>query len=114
MPRTKPRALNVALPIARGEHLVVYDAEDVISPEQLRLAATVFARAPASTACLQGRLVIDKQGDGWLPPLFAIEYAALFDVLGPALAAWRMPTPLGGTSTHFRTRILRKLHGWDA
>ena len=114
MPRTKPRALNAALPLARGEHLVVYDAEDVISPEQLRLAATLFARAPASTACLQGRLVIDNHGDGWLPRLFAIEYAALFDVLGPALAAWRMPTPLGGTSTHFRTRVLRDLHGWDS
>ncbi|WP_096487898.1 glycosyltransferase family 2 protein [Methylorubrum populi] len=114
MPRTKPRALNAALPLARGEHLVVYDAEDVIASEQLRLAATLFARAPASTACLQGRLVIDNHGDGWLPRLFAIEYAALFDVLGPALSAWRMPTPLGGTSTHFRTRVLRALHGWDA
>ena len=34
--------------------------------------------------------------------------------LGPALAAWRLPTPLGGTSTHFRTHILRAVHGWDA
>ena len=113
-PRTKPRALNAALPLARGAHLVVYDAEDVIEPDQLRRAATLFARAPASTACLQGHLVIDNQDDGLLPRLFAIEYAALFEVLGPALAAWRVPTPLGGTSTHFRTRVLRELHGWDA
>ena len=48
-----------------------------------------------------------------LTKFFAIEYSALFDVLGPALASWRMPTPLGGTTTHFRTRILRELHGWD-
>ncbi|WP_442919164.1 glycosyltransferase family 2 protein [Methylobacterium sp. Leaf118] len=114
LPRTKPRALNVALPLARGEHLVVYDAEDVIEPDQLRLAATLFAATPDTTACLQGHLVIDNQGDGILPRLFAIEYAALFEVLGPALAAWRVPTPLGGTSTHFRTRALRALHGWDA
>lgn len=113
-PRTKPRALNAALPLARGDHLVVYDAEDVIEPDQLRRAATLFARAPATTACLQGHLVIDNPGDGLLPRLFAIEYAALFEVLGPALAAWRVPTPLGGTSTHFRTRVLRELHGWDA
>ncbi|SFK39071.1 glycosyltransferase [Methylorubrum salsuginis] len=113
-PRTKPRALNAGLPLARGEHLVVYDAEDVIAPDQLRRAATLFARAPASTACLQGHLVIDNPGDGLLQRLFAIEYAALFEVLGPALAAWRVPTPLGGTSTHFRTRVLRELHGWDA
>lgn len=35
-------------------------------------------------------------------------------MLGPALAAWRLPTPLGGTTTHFRTRVLRELRGWDA
>lgn len=114
LPRTKPRALNVALPLARGDYLVVYDAEDVVDPRQLRLAATLFARSPATTACLQGRLLIDNCKDGWLTRLFTIEYSALFDVLGPALAAWRMPTPLGGTTTHFRTRVLRELYGWDA
>ncbi|GJE26014.1 hypothetical protein LKMONMHP_0858 [Methylobacterium organophilum] len=113
LPRTKPRALNIALPLARGDHLVVYDAEDVVDPGQLRAAAAQFARSPATTACLQGRLVIDNAADGWLTRFFAIEYAALFDVLGPALARWRMPTPLGGTSTHFRTQVLRRLHGWD-
>ena len=102
LPRTKPRALNAALPLARGELLVVYDAEDVVERDQLRNSATLFARAPAETACLQGRLVIDNFGDGWLQRFFAIEYTALFDVLGPALARWRMPTPLGGTTTHFR------------
>lgn len=113
-PRTKPRALNIGLPLARGELLVVYDAEDVPDQGQLRMAAALFAQAPARTACLQGRLVVDNAGDGWLQAMFAIEYSALFDVLGPALAAWQMPIPLGGTTTHFRTRILRELCGWDA
>jgi len=31
-PRTKPRALNVALPLARGEFTVIYDAEDIPDP----------------------------------------------------------------------------------
>jgi cellulose synthase/poly-beta-1,6-N-acetylglucosamine synthase-like glycosyltransferase len=114
LPRTKPRALNAALPLARGACLVVYDAEDVPDPGQLRAAATRFAHASAATACLQGRLVIDNMDDGRLTRCFAIEYAALFDVLIPALASWCVPIPLGGTSTHFRTRILRELHGWDA
>ncbi len=114
LPRTKPRALNVALTLARGDLLVVYDAEDVVDRLQLRDAAGLFARAPATTACLQGRLVIDNSTANWLTRFFAIEYSALFDVVGPALAAWRMPTPLGGTTTHFRTRVLRELHGWDA
>lgn len=114
LPRTKPRALNAALPLARGAHLVVYDAEDVPDPGQLRAAAEVFARSPVRTACLQGRLVIDNASDSWLTRCFALEYTALFDVLGPALATWGLPTPLGGTSTHFRTDVLRAVHGWDA
>ncbi|GJD34411.1 hypothetical protein FMGBMHLM_1310 [Methylobacterium aerolatum] len=112
-PRTKPRALNAALPLARGDLLVVYDAEDVPEPDQLRRAASVFARAPSATACLQGRLVIDNH-EGWLPRLFALEYAGLFDVVNPALAALGMPIPLGGTSMHLRTEVLRRLGGWNA
>ncbi|GJE39006.1 glycosyltransferase family 2 protein [Methylobacterium persicinum] len=114
MPRTKPRALNVALPLARGSLLVVYDAEDVPEPDQLRKAAAIFAAEPPVTACLQGRLVIDDHGDGLLPKLFAAEYAGLFDVLNPALAALDLPVPLGGTTMHLRTQVLRDLRGWDA
>lgn len=37
-PRTKPKALNYALLLARGEYLVIYDAEDRPEPDQLRRA----------------------------------------------------------------------------
>nr|WP_312892118.1 glycosyltransferase family 2 protein [Methylobacterium sp. DB0501] len=114
LPRTKPRALNVALPLARGEHLVVYDAEDVPDPGQLKAAAALFRAGSGRLACLQGRLVIDNTDDSWLTRCFTLEYAALFDVLLPLLAAAHLPVPLGGTTTHFRTRTLRELHGWDA
>lgn len=113
-PRTKPRALNAALPLARGALLTVYDAEDVPDPGQLRLAAALFARLPARTACLQGRLVIDNAGDSYLARVFALEYAGLFDVLNPAFARCGLPVPLGGTSMHLRTAVVRALHGWDA
>lgn len=113
-PRTKPRALNVALPLLRGEFVTVFDAEDIPEPGQLRLAAERFAQAPPRLACLQARLAIDNFADGWLPQLFAIEYAALFDVINVGLADLRLPFPLGGTSNHFRTRVLREIGGWDA
>jgi len=113
-PRTKPRALNVALPLARGRFTVVYDAEDVPDPEQLRLAVSTFSRLPEDVACLQARLTIDNTDDTWLTRLFTIEYAALFDVLNPGLAEIGSPIPLGGTSNHFRTAILESIHGWDA
>lgn len=113
-PRTKPRALNIALPLARGRYTVVYDAEDVPDAAQLRLAVSAFARCPRDVACLQARLTIDNTDDSWLTRLFTIEYAALFDVLNPGLAEIGSPVPLGGTSNHFRTSVLKRIHGWDA
>jgi cellulose synthase/poly-beta-1,6-N-acetylglucosamine synthase-like glycosyltransferase len=113
-PRTKPRALNVALPLARGEFVAVYDAEDVPDPGQLRLAVSTFARSEPEVACLQARLVIDNTNDGWLTRMFSIEYATLFDVMNPALARFDLPVPLGGTSNHFRRSVLQGLGGWDA
>jgi cellulose synthase/poly-beta-1,6-N-acetylglucosamine synthase-like glycosyltransferase len=113
-PRTKPRALNVALPLARGTLLAIYDAEDRPEPDQLRVAAAAFARAGPRVACLQARLVIDNGHEGWLPYFFATGYASLFDVINPGLGALGMPMPLGGTSNHFRTDLLRRVCGWDA
>jgi hypothetical protein len=113
MPRTKPRALNVALAAARGELAVVFDAEDEPAPDQLRLAAARFAAEPGLDA-LQARLTIANPNDHWLSELFAIEYAVLFDLVNPGLAALDLPIALGGTSNHFRVRALRRVGGWDA
>jgi glycosyltransferase XagB len=113
-PRTKPRALNIALPLARGEYTVVYDAEDVPDATQLRLAVSAFAGCAPDIACLQARLTIDNTDDAWLARFFTIEYAALFDVFNPGLAEIGSPIPLGGTSNHFRTSVLKRIHGWDA
>ncbi len=113
-PRTKPRALNVALPLARGSIICVFDAEDIPESFQLREAAELFAVLPQTIACLQGRLAIDNHPDGWLARCFALEYAMLFDVINTGLSALNCPVPLGGTSNHFRTDILQKIGGWDA
>jgi cellulose synthase/poly-beta-1,6-N-acetylglucosamine synthase-like glycosyltransferase len=112
-PRTKPKALSAALPFARGDYLVIYDAEDVPEPNQLRMALAAYRRGPRNLACVQARLAIDNVGDNWLTRQFAAEYAGLFDVFLPALADLQLPLPLGGTSNHFRTDVLRKVGGWD-
>ncbi len=115
-PQTKPRALNVALEHARPGLLTVYDAEDEPHPDQLREAATRFAAGDQDLACLQAPLRIRTLGrrPTWLERQFAMEYAALFEVILPALARFRLPLPLGGTSNHFRVDVLRRVGGWDA
>jgi cellulose synthase/poly-beta-1,6-N-acetylglucosamine synthase-like glycosyltransferase len=112
-PRTKPKALNYALAFARGEFVTIYDAEDMPDPRQLRQAAEVFAAAPSNTGCLQARLAFYNSNENWLTRQFGVEYATLFDLMLPLLAWVRMPVPLGGTSNHFRTQVLRSIGGWD-
>ena len=113
-PRTKPRALNVALPFARGEFITIYDAEDRPHPQQLRRAAAAFAAAPSDVACLQAQLAIDNESKGWLQAIYALDYAALFDVLTPGLAFYELPVFLGGSSNHFHRERLTLAGGWDA
>lgn len=112
-PRTKPKALNAALPFVRGTFVAVFDAEDRPEPEQLRLALEAFVASDERLACVQARLTIDNTADSWLTRLFTAEYAGLFDVFLPGLATWRLPLPLGGSSNHFRTEALRKVGAWD-
>jgi cellulose synthase/poly-beta-1,6-N-acetylglucosamine synthase-like glycosyltransferase len=114
-PQTKPKALNCALPFARGSFTVVFDAEDRPDPGQLRAALDAFRRHDTDVACAQASLCIDNNNkDSWLSRTFAAEYAGQFDVVLPGLAAMRMPLPLGGSSNHFRTAVLRQVGGWDA
>ncbi|MEH6665525.1 MAG: glycosyltransferase family 2 protein, partial [Brevundimonas sp.] len=117
-PMTKPRALNIALSRVTEGLVTVYDAEDDPDPGQLREAAARFAAGHPRLACLQAPLRIRPPADParrrpFLDRQFAAEYAALFEVLLPALARLGLPFPLGGTSNHFRVDVLRRVGGWD-
>jgi cellulose synthase/poly-beta-1,6-N-acetylglucosamine synthase-like glycosyltransferase len=112
-PRTKPKALNYALQFARGEFIVVYDAEDRPHSGQLRRALELFRYAPRGVACVQAQLNIYNPSQNWLTRQFTIEYSALFDAVLPALERLRLPVPLGGTSNHFPARMLTAAGAWD-
>ena len=113
-PRTKPKACNYTLAEAHGEFVTIYDAEDIPEPLQLRKAVVAFRRMPPDVACLQARLAYYNDDQNLLTRWFAIEYLTWFANLLPGLAALGAPVPLGGTSNHLRSEVLRAQHGWDA
>ncbi|QGZ96084.1 Poly-beta-1,6-N-acetyl-D-glucosamine synthase [Terricaulis silvestris] len=113
-PRTKPKALNVGLARARGEFVVVYDAEDRPHPQQLLAALGAFEDGDGRLACVQAPLVIDNADANWIARQFASEYAIQFREVLPLLARMRVPVSLGGSSNHFRTEALRTVGGWDS
>jgi len=112
-PRTKPRACNYGLLLAQGSFIVIYDAEDIPDPLQLKKAVLAFANHDASLACVQARLGFYNTRQNLLTRWFAIEYALWFNMTLPGLQWARLSLPLGGTSNHFRTAVLRRLGGWD-
>jgi cellulose synthase/poly-beta-1,6-N-acetylglucosamine synthase-like glycosyltransferase len=112
-PKTKPKACNVGLFFARGEYLVIYDAEDRPEADQLKKALLTFRRGGPELACVQAALNYWNDEENFLTRMFTLEYSYWFDYMLPGLDGLRLPIPLGGTSNHFRTETLRQLGGWD-
>jgi len=112
-PRTKPKALNYGLTLARGEFVAIYDAEDEPEPLQLRRAVVAMRRLGPDVACLQAKLSYHNPMQNIITKWFTIEYALWFTFFLPGLAAMGAPIPLGGTSNHFRRVALQALGAWD-
>jgi glycosyltransferase XagB len=113
LPKTKPKACNYGLWGARGDYLVIYDAEDIPEPDQLKKALIAFARLPEETVCIQAKLNYFNAEQNLLTRFFTAEYSMWFDLFLPGLFATGAPIPLGGTSNHFKMSALRTLGGWD-
>lgn len=113
-PRTKPRAMNVALDFCEGEIVGILDAEDRPDPRQLLHIAGHFSRADTSVAAVQCQLAYFNARENWITRCFQIEYAIWFDVLMRGWQKLGLPLPLGGTSVYFRRATLEQLGGWDA
>jgi len=113
LPKTKPKACNVGLLFARGEYLVIYDAEDKPDPDQLKKAVVAFRKGPEHMVCVQAALNYFNWNENYLTRMFTLEYSYWFDYVLPGLYRLGLPIPLGGTSNHFKTDKLRELGGWD-
>ncbi len=121
-PQTKPRACNYGLAFARGEFVVIFDAEDRPDPNQLRVAVQAFRKAEFESkyinderplVCVQASLNYFNADYNLLTRMFAIEYSFWFDAMMPGLDDTGIPLPLGGTSNHFYAERLREIGSWD-
>lgn len=114
MPKTKPKALNYGLKIATGEYVVIYDAEDVPDPLQLKKTVIAFSLVSKKTVCIQAKLNFYNPHQNILTKAFTAEYSLWFDLVLTGLQSINAPIPLGGTSNHFRKADLHTLKGWDS
>lgn len=112
-PKTKPKACNYGLAHAKGEYIVIYDAEDMPDPLQLKKAYLAFKKLPENIVCLQAKLNYYNPDHNLLTRLFTAEYSLWFDISLPGLQLLETSIPLGGTSNHFKTASLKELKGWD-
>ena len=113
-PTGKPRACNHGLAHARGEYLVIYDAEDRPEADQLRKSVLAFAQADPVVVCLQAQLNYFNRTHNLLTRWFTGEYSVWFDQFLPGLQAMDVVIPLGGTSNHFVTARLMEIGGWNS
>ena len=113
MPKTKPKACNYGLAFAKGEYLVIYDAEDIPDPLQLKKAYLGFGKVSRDVRCLQAKLNYFNPHQNLLTRFFTAEYSLWFDLVLTGLQTLNTSIPLGGTSNHFRTADLIELEGWD-
>jgi cellulose synthase/poly-beta-1,6-N-acetylglucosamine synthase-like glycosyltransferase len=112
-PRTKPRACNFGLLQATGDYVVIYDAEDIPDPLQLKKAVLTFANHGPDLACVQAKLNYYNSRQNLLTRYFTIEYSLWFDLMLPGMQKMKLPLPLGGTSNHFSMEALHKVGAWD-
>lgn len=114
LPRTKPKALNYAMPFVRGKILTIYDAEDLPDPDQLLKAIYAFNNLPEEFVCIQAKLNFYNSKENLLTRFFSLEYSIWFECLLKGLSMLDLPVTLGGTSNHFKVDKLKEVGCWDA
>lgn len=112
-PQTKPKACNYGLLQAKGEYVVIYDAEDRPESDQLKKVYLAFKSLSDEYVCIQAKLNYFNSTQNILTRLFTQEYSMWFENLLVGIMQMNIPVPLGGTSNHFKLNFLREVGGWD-
>jgi len=110
VPKNKPRGMNTALPYCRGDVVGVFDAEDEVHPDLLRLIDGRFSETGADI--VQGGVQLMNVRSTWWSLRNCLEYYFWFRSRLHFHAEARF-IPLGGNTVFVRTDLLRAAGGWD-
>jgi glycosyltransferase XagB len=110
-PKNKPKALNTALPLCRGEVVGVFDAEDGVDRHLLRYVDDAFRATDAHV--VQGGVQLINFRSNWFALRNCLEYFFWFRSR-LHLHERHSFIPLGGNTVFVRTDVLRSVGGWDA
>jgi cellulose synthase/poly-beta-1,6-N-acetylglucosamine synthase-like glycosyltransferase len=111
VPKNKPKALNRALPLCRGDVVGVFDAEDDVDDRLLGLVDARFTETSADI--VQGGVQLMNVHSSWWAMRNCLEYYFWFRSRLHFHADARF-IPLGGNTVFIRTDLLREADGWDA
>lgn len=110
VPKNKPKALNKALEIARGDVIGVFDAEDEVHPRLLTLVDSRFTETGADV--VQGGVQLMNFQSSWWSLRNVLEYYFWFRSRLHFHANARF-IPLGGNTVFVRREWLDWSNGWD-
>ena len=107
----KAAALNSAIPLARGEVVIVFDADHQPRPDVVRRLVRHFT--DPAVGAVQGRCEIRNRDDSLLARLVSLDYLAgyLVNEYGRQ-ALFELPA-YGGANCAVRTSSLRAAGGWN-
>jgi cellulose synthase/poly-beta-1,6-N-acetylglucosamine synthase-like glycosyltransferase len=111
VPKNKPKGMNTALPHCRGDIVGVFDAEDEVQPELLRLVDSRFKATGADV--VQGGVQLMNLQTSWWSLRNCLEYYFWFRSRLHFHANARF-IPLGGNTVFARSSVLREVGGWDS
>jgi glycosyltransferase XagB len=109
-PTSKPRGLNHALSIAKGDIVTIFDAEDEPHPDILNIINTIMLNEEVDV--VQGGVQLMNWNTKWFCFLNVLEYFFWFKSSLHFFSRIGM-TPLGGNTVFIRRELMEQIGGWD-
>ncbi|EFH87166.1 glycosyltransferase [Ktedonobacter racemifer] len=109
-PINKPHGLNLALQVARGDVVTIFDAEDEPHPDILNIINTTMLTEDIDV--VQSGVQLMNHNTKWFCFLNVLEYFFWFKSSLHFFANVGM-TPLGGNTVFVRRELMETLGGWD-